>query len=526
MNPSDSSEEANSPYVGRWVAELRGKIIAQGGTPEQARLAAKNTRYKEKPEIRFMHGSIKIDLHPLFDEIRALLFDTSDVYLVGGAVRDIFVNKPSRDMDFVVGSGAIKLARKVANALNAAFYPLDTERDTGRVLVKQDGQTDLVIDFSSFRGKNLTEDLEARDFTINAMAIDIHDQSIHDPLGGAADLRNKLLKVCRNSSFLDDPLRIIRAVRMALAFGLRITPETKALIKETVPRIAEVSSERIRDEIFRILQGSKSAAGIKALDMLGALQPILPEVIKLKGTAQSLPHVHDVWAHSISVVDHLESILAALSEEYHPETASNYFHGVMVLRIGRYRKQIADHFASNTLPGRSWREVLLFAGLFHDIGKPLMAVQTDDDRIRYWGHEGVSADIAAERALQLKMSNEEVDRINVIIQNHMRLHFHTSRLLNEQKTPSPRAIYRFFRDTGDAGVDICLLTLADLWATYENTLPEDTWVACLDIVRIFLEAWWEKPAVKVSPLRLISGQDIMKTLEIDPGPEVGLIIEA
>ncbi|HKZ43892.1 MAG TPA: alpha/beta fold hydrolase [Anaerolineales bacterium] len=526
MNPPDNPEEQTDLYLGRWVAEMHGKIIAQGGTPEQALKAAQKSRYKEKPEIRFMHSPLNINLPPLYYEIRALLAGEEDVYLVGGAVRDIFADKPIRDLDFVVKRSAIKLARKVADSLGAVFYPLDSERDTGRILVNRPGQKQQVVDFAAFRGSNLDEDLKGRDFTINAMAINPKDQSVYDPLGGVADLRNKLLRSCSNSSFLDDPLRVIRAVRMALTLDLHIIPETRKLLKASVLNISNVSPERLRDEIIRILQGPKSSAGLKALDLLGALNIIFPELTQLKNTPQSKPHVHDVWSHSLSVVDHLESILAALSEEYHPETASNYFHGMMVLRIGRYRKQIAEHLSTNKLQGRSWREILFFAGLYHDIGKPKMAVQAEDGRIRFWGHEGVSAEISSVRARLLKMSNEEVERVQTIVQHHMRLHFHVGRLLKEKKMPSSRAVYRFFRDTGEAGVDICLLTLADLWATYENTLPEDTWVACLDVVRVFLEAWWEKTGEKVLPPRLIKGENIMRKLEIDSGPEVGMLIEA
>ena len=526
MNPSDHTEGETNPYLGRWVAELRGKIIAQGGTPEQALRAAKKSRFKEKPQIRFMKGPLDINLPPLYDEIQPLLAEEGNVYLVGGAVRDTFADRNIRDLDFAVKKGAIKLARKVADAIGAAFFPLDGDRDTGRVIVRRPGQKQQMIDFAAFRGINLEEDLKARDFTINAMAIDPKDLSVHDPLGGVADLRNKILRACSDSTFVDDPLRMIRAVRMASSFVLHISPETQKLIKSAVHHLPDVSPERMRDEILRILQGPKPAASLKVLDLMGALDYILPEMAQLKGVHQSAPHVQDVWKHSLSVVDHLESILAALSEEYKPETASNYFHGVMVLRIGRYRKQMAEHFSRHDLTDKTWNELLLFAGLYHDIAKPAKASQGEDGRIRYWGHEGESADISFERARLLKMSNEEVDRIKTIIQHHMRLHYHTGRLLREKKMPSKRAIYRFFRDTGDVGVDICLLTLADLWATYENTLPEDTWVACLDIVRVFLESWWENKSETVDPPRLLGGEDIIRTLKIDPGPEVGMLMEA
>ena len=526
MGTENRSELDPNPYAGRWVALLRGRVVAQGGTPGQALRAAQKSRYKEKPEILFMKGLEELNFSPLFDVIRSILANDDGVFLVGGAVRDSFLKRSSHDLDFAVKKNAIKLARRIADKLNADFYPLDADRDTGRVLVIGSDGNRQAIDFAAFRGDDLEADLRARDFSINAMAIDIKDLSLHDPFGGLTDLRDKCLRACSASTFQDDPIRIFRAVRLAAALGFRILPETRQSMKEAVTQLQNVSSERQRDELFRILEGPKPAISIKALDLLGALEPVLPELVVLKGVDQTPPHVHDVWLHTLSVVSHLESILDALSTEYNPETASDYFHGVLVLKIGRYRKQISEHLSSVLNTNRTWRELLFFSALYHDISKPAKSVTGVEGRIRFWGHEEDGAEIVSKRANKLALSNDEINRLRIIVQNHMRIHFHTKRLLDEKKNPSRRAIFRFFRDVGDAGVDICLLTLADLWATYDNTLPEETWVACLDVVRIFLESWWEKKTELVTPPQLISGKEIMELLELDAGPEVGRLLEA
>ncbi len=526
MGNEKSSGANPNPYIGRWVAVLRGRIVAQGGTPRQALRAAQKSRYKEKPEILFMKGLTEFNVSPLFDLMRSILADEEDVFLVGGAVRDYFLKRSSHDLDFAVKKNAIKLARRVADKLNADFYPLDSERDTGRVLVIEEDGTRQVLDFAAFRGDDLEADLGARDFSINAMAIDPKDLSLYDPLGGLTDLRDKCLRACSASTFTDDPIRIIRAIRLAAGLGFQIQSETRQSMKETVDLLKIVSPERQRDEFFRILEGPKPAISIKALDLLGALEPVLPELMNLKGVQQTPPHVHDVWSHTLGVVSHLESILAALTPEYHPEAASDYFHGMLVLKIGRYRKQISEHLSRVLNTNRSWREILFFSALFHDIAKPVRSVTGSEGRIRFWGHEEESAEIANKRAHYLALSNDEINHLSIIVQNHMRIHFHIKRMVDEKKAPSRRAIFRFFRDTGMAGVDICLLTLADIWATYENTLPEDTWVTCLDVVRIFLESWWDKKAELISPPQLISGNDIMEALSLDPCPEVGRILDA
>src|SRR4026209_1901891 len=130
----DDAERKLSPYAGRGVARVRGRIIAQGGTPEQALHAAQISRHKEKPEIIYM--PVPFSYSPLIDKVRDALPD-QEMYLVGGAVRDILLNRLSRDLDFAVSSNGISLARRVANALKADFMALDNERDTGRVIVTE-----------------------------------------------------------------------------------------------------------------------------------------------------------------------------------------------------------------------------------------------------------------------------------------------------------------------------------------------------------------------------------------------------
>jgi poly(A) polymerase len=123
------------------------------------------------------------------------------------------------------------------------------------------------------------------------------------------------------------------------------------------------------------------------------------------------------------------------------------------------------------------------------------------------------------------MSKDEVTRLETIIRNHMRILFHIKRFVQDAKLPSRRAVYRFFRDTGPAGVDICLLTLADLQATYEQSLSQETWAAALEVVRLMLENWFEKPSESIAPEPLVDGNDLIRELELEPGKKIGELIE-
>jgi hypothetical protein len=164
--------------------------------------------------------------------------------------------------------------------------------------------------------------------------------------------------------------------------------------------------------------------------------------------------------------------------------------------------------------------------LYHDVAKPACKSTDEDGHIRFWGHDEQGTEMAAERANALHLSNDEIQRLRLIIRHHMRVHFHSNRLESEHKTPSRKAIYHFFRDAGEAGVDLILLALADTRATRGHTLMQENWAATLDICRIFLESYWEKPAETVSPPRLLDGNEVMAEFDLKPGPRVGEVLEA
>jgi tRNA nucleotidyltransferase/poly(A) polymerase len=275
-------------YAGRWVALIRNRVVGHGGTPEQALQSAKNIRYKETPVVQYVPLSTPLNFPPTLDLIRKAIPPGTKVFLVGGAVRDALLNRRIHDYDFIIPDDALRTARKVANYLEGAYYLLDESRETARVIITDEGGKRLALDFAKIRGANLENDLRDRDFTLNALAVNLKKpQEVYDPLGGARDLLDKTLRECSQSSFLNDPIRILRAVRIAVGYDLRILPETKQSMQEAITSLDDVSSERLRDELFRILSGPKPHTSIRALDRIGALPFFLPELPGLKGIPQS-----------------------------------------------------------------------------------------------------------------------------------------------------------------------------------------------------------------------------------------------
>lgn len=457
------------------------------------------------------------NLPEVFAELRRLAGEPDRVYIIGGAVRDMLLQRPSHDLDFGVAGRAIPLARRLADRLNAAFYVLDDEHDVARVL-----GASYALDFAGLRGSNLKADLQARDFTINAIAVDVmHPEQIIDPLNGAQDLKDSLLRACSPASLFDDPLRGMRGIRQAVALGLRIHPDTWQWIKDAAPGLARVSPERQRDELFRILSGKNIPAALRLLDAAGTLPVVLPELAALRGAVQGPPHVYDVWEHTLALIARLESLYDLLVGEYSREAADLTL-GLAVLRLGRFREQFAAHFAESINPQRDLRALLFLAALYHDAAKPLSRSVDEHGRVHYYGHDERGLELVENRARALMLSNPEIDRLKTLVGSHMRAHL----LAKENPMVSRRAIYRYFRATGPAGVELCLLSLADMLAVYGPTLPQAAWQAELDVCRSLLEAWWDKPAQLVNPPRLLTGDDLQRLFGLKPGRQIGDLLEA
>lgn len=459
----------------------------------------------------------------LLDQIRPNMQAGQRVFLVGGAVRDLLRQRSVHDLDFAVSGDVRRLARKTADALGGAFYVMDQARETMRVILTGENGERIFMDFNALRGEDLRDDLLARDFTVNAMAIDLSaGNQIIDPLGGAEDLRERRLRACAPDSFQRDPVRVLRAARLSLEMEMHMLPETLRQARMAAPDLARVSVERQRDELFRILEGRHPESAVRLLQAFGALEYLLPDLVALQGVRQSAPHTLDAWEHTLKVLDWLGRLMGVLVGDYVEDSASDLVLGLAVMRLGRYRRQFVEHFAERLVPDRSLRGLIMLAALYHDAGKPATRSVEPDGRIRFLRHEKISTQLMEACGARLALSGAEIERLSRIIRGHMRVH----QLSGDGQAASRRAVYRFFKDTGPAGVDICLLSLADLLATYGVTLDAEIWQRELDTCRMLLEGWWEIPEAVVRPPQLVNGHEIMVHFHLSAGPMVGELLEA
>lgn len=480
--------------------------------------------------------------HPAFQSLlTALAAATSPVYIVGGVVRDYLLGQLSgsgrthNDLDVVAPHPVMETARRVADALGWAFYPLDLERDVARLVFTAASQP-LVCDIAAMRGGSIESDLLARDFTINAMAVEWQGRratQVIDLAGGRADLAQRLLRRVTPSSLAEDPVRLLRAVRFAAQLGFTIEEETEQQILRMAETIRLTSAERIRDELWKIMQSPAPEAAIEQMRRYNLLRPVLPEVAAMEGVTQSPPHTLDVYAHSLRTVACIRQFRNWLLGEAQAGPASEATPAAALWRqrLEPWRYRLRQHFLQPMAAEHLRVDWLTWFALLHDIGKPetrSLEETPAGERIRYFNHESVGAAMAVARLNELRFSRQEIMLAQGVIAHHMRPHllhasFGADRL-------SRRACYRFFRDSGGQtfdnfpGVDIVLLALADYQATCNAPLPPD-WETYLAHACDLLEFAFHADGLEQARTPLVDGHTLMRYFSLKPGPQVGDLLE-
>ena len=459
-----------------------------------------------------------LPLDPLLDRLRPLLAaHPLPVYLVGGVVRDALLGRNSHDVDLIVASDAIDLTFDIARRLGLPAYRLDDERDVGRILVPDSGTT---LDIARFRGESLADDLRARDFTINALALPASARSageVIDHHDGLADLAAGRIRIIHDGSIADDPVRALRAARFAVQLGFILTDETAAAVSAAGPALTrQTSPERVRDELGRLLLTSEPARAVALLHDYNLLGHVLPEVAALAGVAQSPPHHEAVLEHTYSVLRYLAEVEGIAAGQ----TTEHEWAAAVAALLSSHHDALAAHLAATLDGGFGGRLLLRWGALLHDIGKP--ATQTTDDtgRIRFLGHDDAGAALARTRLNRLKFSGEAVRRVHDTVAGHMRPLY----LAKDGRPPSRRTVYRYYRALHAAGLDVALLSLADHLATYDGPGPGDSWTALLAVVGTLLDTYFTSYQETVAPTRLLNGLEVMELLGMGPGRALGRLL--
>lgn len=423
----------------------------------------------------------------------------ASIYLVGGAVRDALSGAWYKgDCDFAVAGDAYgMIVAEFARRLRG--HAIAWDLDQTRIVYREPIGTHVSVDFARCRAGDITGDLLLRDFTVNALAIDVAQMAgparpeIIDPLGGRRDIADRLIRMCGPGAFDDDPLRMLRAIRLARQLGFAVEGETMARAAAKHELIGGVSTERKKKELFTIFGLPDPGLSMRQLLHTGLLEALLPEIATWHGYRQCPPHQFALLEHSLNTLDHLDSILKNSAGPAPP-----------------YLNESLEEAVTR-------RSLLFFAALMHDSGKPQAAHEADGRRC-FHGHDREGARINRAAAQRLGLGRRCRRMVEAVTQNHMRL-LH----LSSQKMVTERAKVRFLRDCGDVAPEVILLSLADMLATCSSPVYQPQIDAAAALGRELLARALE-PRDRPGAGPLLTGQDIMACLGIPPGPQVGRLI--
>lgn len=419
------------------------------------------------------------------------------LYLVGGAVRDAYLRRPTTDIDIAVDGDAISLARRVADWLDGDIFVMDRERGVARVLATRSGER-LSADFARFRGDTLVQDLRDRDFTMNAMAVDLRGdlQDVTDPLGGITDLRLKTLRSCSTRTFSDDPVRMLRAVRLSAQFDLKIHPEAAADIRARSATLSQVSGERLRDELFKLLGLQRSARALRVLLRMNLPQALIAQQGGGDYEERLATLRAESWAKALAVVERMSALLTAVSARRTDNTAAAFDLGMLVIQLDRFRAALQAHIAAVYGKARSHAELLILAALLHDRAQ---------------------SDVATLLAV-LKLSTIEERRLRRAITNYRRV--------SERSAWSALDQHRFWRELGAGGIDVVMLASVHYLGSRGRDLKQRDWLDFVAAATTLLDTYFNRYAEVVDPPLWLDGNDIRRLCQLKPGPVVGEMLTA
>ena len=393
------------------------------------------------------------------------------LYLVGGSVRDLLLNRPVTDLDFALAGDAITFAKTFADKIGEAFVRLEEQPPTARIVIRE---TRLTLDFAGFRAETLEVDLCLRDLTINTMAVYLSslltkpEVILINPCDGFSDLEAQTLRFPSEGVVIDDPLRLLRVYRFSAQLGFEIPEVTIDLIRRHKNRLPQVSSERIRDELIKILDVKNATAYLRRMDETRLLSQIIPEVEEIRRSYQ------DALDRRLRTLEMFEIKLI-------PDTLQSY------------RPQIEAYLHEQLTYGLSRRQMLKLALLLRDSG----------------------AETAVQITNRLRLGRKAVQLMRCLVQNHLYL----MDSIDADGQIERQTMIRFLRNARDDWLGILLLSYANFRTSQGDTHQID------DLMKQIAVLYYDEIAPIMARSRLINGNDILQTFGAMPGVRIGRVLQ-
>jgi poly(A) polymerase len=431
-------------------------------------------------------------------------------WLVGGAVRDRLLGRQTVDVDIVVDGDPGEAARSLARAARgAASFALSEEFGSWRVVARGGAWQ---VDVEPLRGTSIEDDLGLRDFTLNSVAEPLAGGTPVDPLGGIADLQARRLRMSGPAAFEQDPLRVLRLVRLAVELDLEVESETSRHAGASAGGLSSVSAERVFMELRRIIAAPRARRGLEMMDSLGAMAVVLPELDELRGVEQNRFHHRDVYGHTLEVFDRVLELTS-------PSDAAGAT-PQLDATIGEYREQLDALLAEPLADELTRGDALRWGALLHDAAKPLTREARPDGGVTFYGHDVRGAELARTVLARLRASERLRAHVAALVRNHLRLGF----LVHEPQPLDRRTLFAYLRVCSPVEVDVTLLSIADRLATRGDRAQESIEAHLTLATGVLGDALqWH---VQGPPRPLLRGDELAGDLGIPTGPRVGELLEA
>jgi len=403
---------------------------------------------------------------------------------------------PGTDVDVLVDGDPRAIAAAVAARSGLPWFALSREWGAYRV-VGSPGH----LDVAAMRGGSLAADLALRDFTVNAMALPLDGEALVDPFGGRGHLEQGRLVAVGRRIFADDPLRLLRAVRLAHTLELTLDPALRDLVQAEAGRLRETAAERVLSEVVLTLAAGRSAAAVGRWADLGLLDVFLPEVTALHGVLQSPFHHLDAYGHTLDTMERLDELIAAPGVHFGRSAE------LLTVRLTR------------PVDGVMPRPVALRLGaLLHDVAKPQTRAVDEQGRVMFWGHTELGGPVAEGICARLRTSASAASLVRRVVERHLDIGF-----LQHEDPLTPRSAVRYLWDAAPWEPEVIMVSVADRLATQGRSTEPRHVARHLSVAGELMERWRERTDAGV-PRPPLTGRDLMAELGLAPGPLLGQVV--
>ena len=418
----------------------------------------------------------------------------NEIFLVGGTVRDYYLGIESHDRDIIVmDEDAREFALKLKDLFDVAFVPLDEENRIYRLVMRDKIN---YIDVTNPVGGTIEKDLMRRDLTINAIAVNIRTGEIIDISGGVTDIKNGYINYVNEENFVDDPLRLLRVYRFQALYGFDLSVETISAVCKYTDLIKKPAVERINYEILKLFSGKYAHIALENMNKTGLLEEIFPFVKDLKKVPPNSHHHLDLFHHSLETVKQIQLL---------------YEHGA---------DEVREHLETIDFGGFSRLAHLKLAGFMHDIGKFSTWTIEEGGRHRFIKHDDVGSKMSVKILKDMHFSNKQIDYLSEMI----KCHIYPSQVMCAPQI-TDKVLMRFVRKMDKNSIDNIILAQADRLSARGPEITDEIVEKNINSLNTLLKFYLEaRETLKPLP-KLLTGNDVMKILQIKPSPKLGEIME-